>query len=34
MIGAKYFEEHDLDKLAQMMIDRIEEKRAALASCN
>jgi carbon-monoxide dehydrogenase catalytic subunit len=32
--GAKYFEEHDLDKLAQMMIDRIEEKRAALASCN
>ena len=34
MCGAKYFEEHDLDKLAQMMIDRIEEKRAALASCN
>ena len=33
-VGAKYFEEHDLDKLADMMIERIEEKRAALECCN
>ena len=33
-IGAKYFEEHDMDKLADMMIERIEYKRAKLASCN
>ena len=33
-IGAKYFEEHDMDKLADMMIERIEYKRSKLACCN
>lgn len=33
-VGAKYFEEHDVEKLGDMMIERIEEKRAKLACCN